>query len=140
MVLTKKLLALDVGAARIGIAVCLNPLGVVSPRPVVVRSKSVKEDARRLEELISSNGIGTVVIGLPEDADPAQADKTRLFAQRLMRRSGMPPFVFWNEAFSSREAEEEMIEMGKSRKKRRALIDSSAAALILESYIRCEGK
>ncbi len=130
------MLALDIGDARIGIAVCLNPLGIVSPHSVYVRTKSIKADVRNIADIITANGIETVIVGLPESDDPSQAEKNALFAERLARRSGMPPFRYWNEAFSTAEAESELVDMGRSRRKRSRVIDRNAAALILESYIR----
>ena len=132
----KRLLALDIGDVRIGIAVCLNPLGIVSPHSVYVRTKSIRADVKNIADIIAANRIETVVVGLPESEDPGQAQKNTAFAERLARRSGMPPFRYWNEAYTTAEAESELIGMGRSRQKRSRVIDRSAAALILESYIR----
>ncbi|MBO4548259.1 MAG: Holliday junction resolvase RuvX [Abditibacteriota bacterium] len=134
----KRLLSLDIGDARIGIAVCLNPLGIVSPHSVLVRTRSVKADVRQIEAIVREHRIEKVIIGLPSGPDSEQAVKNSGLAQRLMRRSGFPPCQYWNEDFTSQDAEEELKALGRSRQKRRQVIDRSAAVLILESYIRCE--
>ncbi|MBR4748759.1 MAG: Holliday junction resolvase RuvX [Abditibacteriota bacterium] len=134
----KRLLALDIGDARVGVAVCLNPLGIVSPHSVLERTRSIKADVRQIEAIVRENRIDKVIIGLPSGPDSEQAVKNSELADRLMRRSDFPPCQYWNEDFSSADAEEELKAMGRSRQKRRQVIDRSAAVLILESYIRCE--
>ena len=78
-----------------------------------------------------------VVVGLPLSLDGAvgpQAEKVQGFARALANTVPVP-VTFWDESLSSVEAEERLIALGVSRAKRRARIDQTAAALILESYL-----
>ena len=129
------IVCLDIGDSRIGIAFSEGDTDFVFPLKTYTRTKSIKADVRAIEtEIILLNGT-KVVIGEPVNSDNAQHGKNKEFADRLIRRCKDIEFVYFNEAFSTLEAEKELIFMDKSRNKRKQVVDQLAAVMILESYL-----
>ena len=132
-----RLLGLDVGDVRIGVAVCDSLEIAAFPVGVVRRVGSLKRDVATVAAVATEQEAEGIVIGLPlslnGDVGP-QAQKTQGFARALSNVLPMP-VVLWDESLSSVEAEELLIAQGMSRAKRREKIDQTAAALILESYL-----
>ena len=132
-----RLLGLDVGDVRIGVAVCDSLEIAAFPVGVVRRVGSLKRDVAAVAAVATEQEAEGIVIGLPlslnGDVGP-QAQKTQGFARALSNVLPMP-VVLWDESLSSVEAEELLIAQGMSRAKRREKIDQTAAALILESYL-----
>jgi len=132
-----RLLALDVGDVRIGVAVCDSLEIAAFPVGVVKRVGSMKRDIAAVGALATEQETEGIVVGLPLSLDGEagpQAQKTQGFAKALANLLPIP-VVLWDESLSSVEAEEILIAQGVSRAKRRERIDQTAAALILESYL-----
>ena len=129
-----KIMALDVGDRRIGVATCDELEIVVTPR-LVLRRDSREIDA--LVRLARDEEIDLVVAGMPFNAQGErgpQAQKVMQFLEVLRPR--LPaPLVEWDEHLSTWEAEEMMIQAGKRRAERRKVIDQLAAAVILRSFL-----
>ena len=132
-----KLLALDLGMTRIGVAVC-DPLGLAArPLEVIVR-RSRREDFDRLAVLVEAEQVSAVVCGLPLNMDGSegpQAATTRKWAERLGHALrtllGAPiPIIFWDERLSSYVADEILAATGIKVGQ-----DAAAAAVILQSYL-----
>lgn len=132
-----RLLGLDVGDVRIGVAVCDSLEIAAFPVGLVRRVGSLKRDVAAVAALATEQEAEGIVVGLPlslhGEVGP-QAQKTQGFARALANVLPMP-VVLWDESLSSVEAEELLIAQGVSRAKRREKIDQTAAALILESYL-----
>jgi putative Holliday junction resolvase len=132
-----RLLALDIGDVRIGVAVCDALEFAAYPLTTVARTDSLKRDVAATAALAAEQEADAVVVGLPlslgGEVGP-QARKVQGFA-RALTNSLAVPVVFWDESLSSVEAEERLIALGVSREKRRSRIDQTAAAVILESYL-----
>jgi len=132
-----RLLGLDVGDVRIGVAVCDSLEIAAFPVGLVRRVGSLKRDVAAIAALATEQEAEGVVVGLPLSLNGEvgpQAQKTQGFAKALANILPMP-VVLWDESLSSVEAEELLIAQGVSRAKRREKIDQTAAALILESYL-----
>ena len=132
-----RLLALDVGDVRIGVAVCDSLEIAAFPVGVVKRVGSLKRDIAAVSALATEQEAEGIVVGLPLSLDGGvgpQAEKTQGFAKALAKLV-LVPIVLWDESLSSVEAEEILIAQGVSRAKRRLRIDQTAAAVILESYL-----
>lgn len=132
-----RLLGLDVGDVRIGVAVCDSLEIAAFPVGLVRRVGSLKRDVAAVAALATEQEAEGIVIGLPLSLDGEvgpQAQKTQGFAKALANFLPMP-VVLWDESLSSVEAEELLIAQGVSRAKRRERVDQTAAALILESYL-----
>lgn len=132
-----KLLALDVGLARIGVAVC-DPLRLAARPVTVIQRRSRREDFAELARLARQQEVVAVICGLPLNMDGSegpQAQSVRKWADRcaygLRALLGHPlPLIFWDERLSTFAAQELLA--GQS-----ATIgeDAAAAAVILQSYL-----
>lgn len=130
-----RVMALDPGERRIGVAVS-DELGIIaSPRETVRRDGSELE---RLSALVAREEIGEVVVGLPFSLDGTlgpSARRTLEFVEQLRGRLGVP-VTTWDERWTTAEAESLLIEADLRRSKRRRVIDQVAASLILQDYLK----
>jgi putative Holliday junction resolvase len=133
-----KLLALDVGLKRIGVAVC-DPLQLTVRPLTVVQRRSRNEDFVALAELIRTQEAQAVVCGLPLNMDGSEGDQariTRRWAARLAHALqlllvGRPvPIIFWDERLTTFAAQEY-----RRATKTRWGEDAVAAAVLLEEYL-----
>lgn len=132
-----RLLGLDLGTKRIGLAVSDGTLLVATPLETLTRTKFAA-DADRLAALAAKRGIGGLVYGLPLDMagrEGPRCQATRQFARDLARRLPLP-YCFQDERFSTQAVERFLIdEADLSRAKRKAVIDRAAAAHILQAAL-----
>jgi len=146
-----KILAVDYGRARIGVAIAESPHGV--PQPVTTLERiNRNEDMRRLRELVRNHSVKVVLVGLPLRLDGTRGDmaeEAERFAQRIHKQIGVSVEMV-DERLTSWQAEREMEEQfgrrskageSKSRKKtsEKVSVDSMAAAIILRDYLAQRG-
>lgn len=132
-----RIMALDVGDRRIGIAVS-DELGLTAQGRPTLKRLRVDQDIERIRKLAEEAGIDLIVIGNPihmDGAESRQSQKVSRFADRVRKTLGMP-VLLWDERLTSFAAEEHLRELGMNWRKRRALVDQVAAVFILESYLR----
>jgi len=137
MTCPSRILALDVGQARIGLAVADLGADMAFGRGYISRTK-LKEDLGRLEHIYTKENAELIVVGLPLRADgknSKQTQRVRAFA-RILEEKGYN-VVFEDERYSSKIAEQDIKLSAVSKKKRRekGLIDEAAAIIILENYL-----
>ncbi len=129
----KSILSLDVGLKRIGLAGC-DPLGItVTPLPALIRS-SFTNDVEVLKRHCQARKVEGLVVGLPLDQkglETAQAVLCKKYGQKIARRLDLP-VAFVNE-HSSTWAAGEKFNLNKDRSGK---LDSAAAALLLEQWLR----
>ena len=133
-----RLLGLDIGEVRIGVAVCDSLEIAAFPVGLVRRVGSLQRDVAAVAALAVEQEAEGIVVGLPLSLNGEvgpQAQRTQGFAKALANILPVP-LVFWDESLTSVEAEKILIAQGMSRAKRREKIDQTAAALILESYLQ----
>jgi putative Holliday junction resolvase len=129
-------LGLDIGSRRVGVAVS-DPLGM-SAHPLEILQDLDAGGLRRYLEGKAREGVGLVVVGLPLNSrggEGRQAAITREYARDLEGIEGLE-IVFWDERFSTIEAEKRLREAGRSLRGRK--VDAEAAAVILQSYLEYE--
>ena len=144
---TGKILAIDYGRARIGLAVAESPHGIAQPLTTLERINR-NEDMRRLRELVRDHNVKFVLVGLPLRLDGTRgeiAEETERFAQRVRKQIGVPVEMV-DERLTSWEAERQMEEQfgrrsksaeasSKKKASERISVDSMAAAIILRDYL-----
>lgn len=133
---TGRLLGLDVGTRRIGIAVS-DPLGITAQGLETLQRRNKRLDLQALGEIIRKNGIREIVVGLPlkmSGSEGAQAEKMRAFAEDLRERFSLPVHL-WDERLTSAEANRLLRETEMSIGKRAKAVDRMAAVLILQSFM-----
>ncbi len=131
-----RVVALDVGDRTIGVAAS-DELGITAQPLSTIRRTNLERDLARLGEILRERETERLVVGLPlnmDDTEGPRAARTRRFADELARRFGLP-VVLWDERLSTWEAERALIEAGVRRKKRKSVIDTAAAQVILRSYL-----
>ena len=134
--MTKAFLGIDYGRARIGLAV--SEAGLIA-RPVEpVANKGERKNLVAIGEVVRRYNVGCIVVGLPVHKNTAMADEVRVFAKSLETLG--TEIVFQNEMLTSVTAEEEIrTKMGiNNAKKITKLIDSVAASMILNDYLKGE--
>ena len=125
------IIAIDLGARRIGIAV--SDSGVVATPHSVMRNEG--DVLAKLDHLARELDADTFVLGLPRRAHgDAGEEKYRRFAEEL-RQKTCKPVVLWDESLSTVEAMERQRATGKNRRQAQKDIDMHAAAVILQSYL-----
>lgn len=128
--------ALDVGAKRIGVAVS-DELGMLAtPRTVIVR-RSTQAALEQIVRLVREEEAMLVVVGLPISLDGklhGQARTVQRFAERLRKMLDVP-LVYADEMLSTVRAEERLRAAGVRPERIRERIDAMAAAVILEEYL-----
>jgi len=145
--LEAKVLAIDYGRARIGLALARRKSGVPEPLATLERINR-NEDMRRLRELVRDHCVKLVVVGLPLRLDGTRgemAEEAERFARRAQKQLGVPVEMV-DERLTSWQAEREMEEQfgrrskaGETTSKRKSMekvsVDSMAAAIILRDYL-----
>ncbi len=134
----KRIAAFDVGDRRIGIAVS-DPFNEYAMPGKTYFRTGLKEDVAFLARFAEEEGVGTIVCGLPLNADgteSVQTEKTRRFIEALRRATDLPVLPE-DERYTTREARGDLAAMGISARKdkRTKNVDSLAAAYILETYL-----
>jgi putative Holliday junction resolvase len=131
-----RLLALDVGDARIGVALS-DETGTLATGLVTLKAVGPRKDAQVVAALVREHGPGEVIVGLPLRLDGSlgsQGEKVMAFVERL-RRVLRVPVVTRDERLTSVAADERLAEAGVKRRDRKARIDRAAAALILQEVL-----
>lgn len=131
-----KILAIDLGDKRIGIAVSDQSRLIASPLQTVTR-KNTKIDVARITSVAKAQEATEIVIGLPRNMDNTegpQALKARAFGKQLGRASGLP-IHFEDERLSTFSAIENLVARGVKTGANRELVDMEAAAIILQSFL-----
>ncbi len=131
-----KIMALDIGDARIGIALT-DPLGMIASPLEVYRRRRIDDDIGYIAAAAKRLNAELIVIGLPVNSDGVEGDRARLtrdFGERLKRIADIA-IDYEDESYTTVEAEESLIEQGLKWKERKKIIDMVAAAIILRSYL-----
>lgn len=130
------LLGLDLGTQTVGMASCDAGWRFATPLGTLARGR-FGADAAKLSEIVAARTIKGVVIGLPRNMDGSEgprAQASRAYARNLSAKLSLP-VLLWDERWSTQSAERDLISQDTSRKKRGAVIDSHAAAVILQGAI-----
>ena len=135
-------ISLDGGDKTIGVALS-DMLGITANGLMTIDRIGIRKDADKVLNLVKEHGCDTIVIGLPlnlDGSDSVQTQKVRDFRKMLenkMMSTGIKDIrvVFQDERFTTKIAENVLIEADVSRKKRRQVIDKQAAVIILQSFL-----
>ncbi|MBN9616395.1 MAG: Holliday junction resolvase [Acidobacteriales bacterium 59-55] len=136
---TGRVMALDVGKVRVGVALS-DPLGYTAQPLLTLWRKSRGEDMRSLLRLIRKHEVVEIIVGNPlhmsGDVSPWAA-KVQEFAEELRKRSTLP-VTLWDERLSSVAAHEILNEAGHNSRNRKYVIDQVAAVVILRGWMEAK--
>jgi putative holliday junction resolvase len=132
----QRVLGLDVGARRIGLAVT-DPLGITAQGLETLERKNKKHDFAYLNRILREYAVKEIVVGLPlrmSGQEGTQSEKIRIFAEELEKKFGLPVH-FWDERLTSAEANRFLRDSELSIEKRAKAVDRMAAVLILQGWM-----
>jgi putative Holliday junction resolvase len=131
-----RLLGVDYGTVRIGLAISDAERRLASP--LAVREHAGRDrDAAYFRALVEAEEVGAIVVGLPLHCDGREGQKAaeaRAFGAWLAETTGLP-VLFWDERFSTVEAESALWQAGLTHKKRKERRDRVAAQMTLQAYL-----
>ncbi len=131
-----RILALDVGSKRIGVAIS-DPLGITAQGLDTIQRQNKRRDLEVLGRLLAEHQVKEIVVGLPlrlSGAEGTQSTKMRLFAEQLQSHFGVTVHL-WDERWTSTQANRLLREAEISIEKRGKAVDRMAAVLILQSWM-----
>jgi putative Holliday junction resolvase len=135
-----RVMAVDWGQRRIGIALSDESRVIASPHSVVLRSGSLDRDLKHLVKVSEENDVSLIIFGLPFRLDGSMGPEAKGVLEVIEKLSVKTQVDVrtWDERLSTTAAERALLEGNVSRKKRRGVIDQVAAALILQSFLDSE--
>jgi len=139
-----RVLGIDLGERRVGIAVS-DPTGVIAqPLPTLRRRAGKRMPLRTLQDLAEQYGVQGIVMGLPlapSGHDTAWTRTVRKAASKLEERSGLPVHLV-DERFTSKAAERAVRGLGlpKNKREQKERVDAAAAVLILQSWLDAKAR
>ena len=131
-----RVLALDLGKKRIGLAVS-DELGLTAQGLATLERTNIREDLGKLSQLIAEKNVSLILMGKPlhmSGREGRQTEYTREFAERLNKATGLP-IQFWDERLTTVEAQRVLRQSGIGIQKRAQAVDRLAAVILLESYL-----
>ena len=133
---TGRVLALDFGKRRIGLAIS-DELGITAQGLPTLERATVREDVQRLAALMAERNVALILMGNPlhmSGTEGRQTEYARDFASRLTEATGVP-VELWDERLTTVAAQRVLKESGASIEKRARAVDRLAAVILLESYL-----
>lgn len=127
---------IDYGAVRIGIAITDPERKIANPLENYTR-RGPDQDAQRFRRLVAEEQVVLFVVGLPlhlDDRESQKSQEARQFGQWLSEVTGVP-VEFFDERFTSRDAEELLLAADMTRKRRKRRLDMLAAQIMLSGYL-----
>ena len=131
-----RILALDIGQRRIGVAVS-DALNMTAQGVGVIDRKTTKNVVEGIKDLIKQYDIGKIIVGMPFNMNGSRgsgAENIDIFLS-LLRKDISLEIITVDERLTTAQGERVLIEADISRKKRKGLIDKIAAQLILQTYL-----
>ncbi len=132
-----RILGIDYGRRRIGLALSDEEGILATPLPTYVRGRSEEWDLDAMTTLIRRHDVAAVVVGWPLNMNGSRggmALEAEKFADRIRREAGLPVELF-DERLTSSEAERVLLDADLPRRRRKHLRDSLSAVLILQGHL-----
>jgi len=130
-------LGVDLGEKRIGIAVSDSNGKVATPLQVIIRSKSIKQDHKKICELVDEWEVDIVVVGMPYSLNGSKGLAAKTVEKEVKELSSAleVPVATQDERLTTATAAKELAIQGLDSKKQRKVIDQVAASVILQSWL-----
>ena len=133
-----RIMALDVGDVRIGIALS-DPLKITAQALETLTRTNNKKDYQYIWQLIEDKEVSELVVGLPKNMNGTigpQGEKVKTFVEELLKyKDADLKVIYVDERLTTVTAEKTLIAGDVSRKKRKQVVDKLAATVILQSYL-----
>jgi putative Holliday junction resolvase len=131
------IVGIDPGEARIGIAISDEAQSIAFPRETIAARGGWAEAANRVREALGDEDVALLVVGLPLRLDGSEGEAARR-ARGLgeaLRAAFGADVTYWDERLTTVAAERSLSEMGRRGRKRREVVDQSAATILLQGYL-----
>ena len=132
----QRILALDFGEKRIGVAVS-DALNIIAQSVGTIERKGIKNDLKKIKDLVQEHDAGMLIVGLPLNMDGTEgksANRAIDFVNELKKEINIR-IEMADERLTTAQGERIFLEADLSRKKRKKNIDKIAAQLILQNYL-----
>lgn len=131
-----RLMGLDIGNKIIGVAIS-DELGITAQGLKTIECKSMEEDLKEINSIISKYDVKKIVVGMPINMDGTYGRQAEFTIQwiKVIEDKIKVPIVTWDERLSTVEASKTLLKADISRKKRKKVIDKLAATIILQGYL-----
>ena len=136
-----RILCVDYGHKRLGLALS-DEMGVTAQPLGKIEEEDEEDQLKAVEKVAAENEVSEIVVGLPltmKGNVSRSASRVIAFARELNMHLCIP-IVTWDERLSTKESEQILIQAGMTRAKRKGVVDSVAAAVILQSYLDARSK
>ncbi len=136
-----RVMCVDYGHKRLGLALS-DEMGVTAQPLGKIEEEAEEDQIRAVEKTAAEHQVCEIVVGLPltmKGNVSRSASRVIAFARELNKRLCIP-IVTWDERLSTKQSEQILIQAGMSRSKRKGIVDSIAAAVILQSYLDARSK
>ncbi len=132
-----RILGIDYGDSRIGVAIS-DPMGWTAQGLEMIKSKdSLKKAVLRLSEIIKEYGVTDIVIGYPINMNGTKGPRTERTEEFIKKISDLGQFniIKWDERLTTVSAHRTMNELGIKASKKKDIVDTMSAVLILQGYL-----
>ncbi len=131
-----RILALDVGERRIGVALS-DALNITAQGLETIKIGKKKDALQEIRDLAKEHGVSKIIIGLPFNMDGTKGTAAGLVEEfvGMLKKETPVPIEMIDERLTTLQGERVLLEADLSRKKRKAVIDKIAAQLILQNYL-----
>ena len=132
-----RMMGIDYGDKRVGIALS-DPLGITAQGLATLTNTGGKKLFEEIDKIIKEKEVTKIIVGLPKNMNNTEGDRielTHTFVNRLKTYTDLP-IILWDERLTTVVAHGLLNEMDVRGKKRKAIVDTVAATLILENYMR----
>jgi len=136
----KKILAIDFGVKRIGLAIGDSESSIATPFKTI-KNNGYENCSITISEVVKEWGINLIVLGKPEIYSDQEVNKQIGNFGKILRKNLNIDVIFYNEDYSSNSAQAELamqMQAGRKKKVNKEEIDRIAATLILQSYFENE--
>jgi putative Holliday junction resolvase len=138
-----RILGIDYGQRRVGLALSDPTEMIASPLPTLKRRKGKRPPVAPVARLVDEHDVAEIVVGLPltlEGEDNDWSREVRAFGEALAERTGRP-VAFQDERMTSVRAERAVrsIGLGKEKREEKERVDAASAVLILQAYLDARG-
>lgn len=135
-VIIGRIMALDVGSVRTGVAFS-DERGIIASPYDVIQATQKKDWLSKIKGVIRDEDPARILVGVPLNQDGEEGKDANTIGEyiALLRENTSLPVIEWDERFTTVQAERTLIAADVSRKNRKQVIDKLAAAILLQSYL-----
>ena len=132
-----RIIGLDLGSKRIGVALSNSDLTVATPYEVIYRTGKIEQDHRAILKIVDDWEIKRIIVGLPLSLDGTLGPSAKSINAEIEELKGKTDVSIetFDERFTTVTAEQLLIEQNVRRKRRKSLVDMVAASIILQGWI-----